>query len=312
MTAGPRGEDGFTLPELLVGMTMMLVVLVATLASFEGFLGVQRSDERRTIAQDGVRRAIDHLERQLRNLATPAQGVPSIARATATDLVFQTADPQKRWVRYCIDPQDPGAATGGARLWYQTISNASAPPTGADCPHAAGWSSTTAVGEAVVNVRDGVVRPVFTYNWPRDADGAEVRTDTAAITRIATDVRVDEDPRAAPAEQRLTSGVFLRNQNQQPVAAFSVTPTGTGLVLNGSATTDAEGQGLDFRWYAGTRTGFADGCVPAAGDLPTYLGTGVVLNVTTPADAAPPASVTLCVADPGGLTSVLSRAVPAR
>jgi type II secretory pathway pseudopilin PulG len=310
VTPAPRGEAGFTLPELLVGMTTMLVVLVAVLASFESFLGVQRADERRTIAQDGVRRAVDHLERQLRNLATPAPGVPSIARATATDLVFQTADPQKRWVRYCIDPQDPGAASGGARLWYQTISNASAPPTGADCPHAAGWSSTTAVAEAIVNVRGGVVRPLFSYDWPRDADGAEVHADTAAVTRIATDVRVDEDPGRAPAEPRLTSGVFLRNQNQQPVAAFSVTRTASGLVLNGSATTDAEGQGLDYRWYAGTRTGFADGCVPAAADLSSYLGTGVVLNVAPPAGTAPPTSVTLCVADPGGLTDVVARAVP--
>lgn len=310
MTPDPRGEAGFTLPELLVGMSIMLVVLVMTLASFESFIGIYRSDERRTVAQDGVRRAVDHLERQLRNLATPTPGTRSIARATATDLVFQTADPRKRWVRYCVDPDDPGIAAGRAHLWFQTISGTSTPPTDGACPHAAGWSTTTSVAESVVNTRDDLVRPVFTYDWDRDDAGVEVTGDTASVTRISTEVWVDPNPGDEPGEQRLASGVFLRNQNQQPVAAFSASPNGAGVVLNASATTDAEGQQLDFHWYAGTRTIAPPGCVPTPADLPTYLGAGIVLSATPSAGVAPPASVTLCVADPGGLVDVRVQAVP--
>ena len=98
-------EDGFTLMEVIIAMTMMLVIMFATLSSLDSFRGRQQLDERRSQTQEELRRGIDHLERQLRNLATPQTAVKSIYRAEATDLIFQTADPQKRWVRYCIEHQ---------------------------------------------------------------------------------------------------------------------------------------------------------------------------------------------------------------
>ena len=48
---------------------------------------------------------MDLAARQLRNLANqdPSQQTTTIARALPFDLVFQTSDPSRKWVRYCLD-----------------------------------------------------------------------------------------------------------------------------------------------------------------------------------------------------------------
>ena len=48
---------------------------------------------------------MDYASRQLRNLANqdPTQQTTTIARALPYDLVFQTSDPSRKWVRYCLD-----------------------------------------------------------------------------------------------------------------------------------------------------------------------------------------------------------------
>lgn len=299
-----HGEAGFSLPEVLIAMTIMLVIMAATLTSLESFTGQQRLDERRTEAQDSLRRAVDQLERQLRNLATPATNVKSINRALPADLIFQTADPQKRWVRYCINTSDPLIPSGGASLWYGVSDVASAtPPAATDCP-GTGWTSTQSVGQSVVNGLDAPGRPVFTY---RNAAGNEITSDTSAITRIQTKLWVDTNPGKAPAEQRLASGVFLRNQNQAPVADFTF--TATGRILNASPTTDFEGRRLNYHWYYGSSAVTPPPlCKPTDEPPPdNYLGFGIVQRL--PATAASPQTVTLCVIDPGDLQATISKTV---
>ena len=310
-----RHEDGFSLPEVLIAMTIMLVIMFATLSSLDSFRGRQSVDQRRAETQESLRRGIDHLQRQLRNLATPQPDVKSIYRAQAMDLVFQTADPQKRWVRYCVNPSDPLIAAGGASAWYG-VSNvvSSTPPTTTACP-GAGWSTMQSIGTGVVNARDGLARPLFSYNWPKDTAGNAITTDTSAITRIRADLWVDVNPGANPVEQRLSSGVFLRNQNQAPVAAFTACCAGTKvdghhIVLNASATTDFEGRRLNYYWYYGASPAIpARGCKPARDDEPSYLGNGVVLEAVLPPTASSPQNVTLCVIDPGDLEARLAKQV---
>lgn len=304
-----RSESGFSLPELLMAMTLMLVILGATLTTLDGFGRNVRLDERRSEAQESLRRGIDHLERQLRNLATPAPGMKSIGRAHASDLIFQTADPQKRWVRYCIDPSDPLIAGGGASLWYQVSVDASTAPPATSCPETTGWSSTTSAGQSVVNAGGGLNRPVFFYNWPKDTTGNDVTTDTSTITRIRTQLWVDTNPGANPVEQRLASGVFLRNQNQVPVADFTWTPNGHGVVLNGSPTSDPERRRLEYHWYYGDAPAIPSGCKPPSPAPSSYLGSGIVLSATFTAATPSPQSVTLCAVDPGGLTATIAKPV---
>lgn len=301
-------QDGFSLPEVLIAMTIMLVVLGATLATLDSGRTRHKVDEHRSEAQESLRRGIDHLERELRNLATPVSGIKSIHRAQGFDIVFQTADPAKRWVRYCIDPADPQIASGRSSLWYQLSAAASdTPPTATSCP-ASGWSKQASVGEAVVNARDGLARPFLRYNWPQDAAGNAITTDTSTITQVRTDLWVDVNPGAVPPEQRLSSGVFLRNQNQAPVPAFSWTPNGHGGVLNAAKTTDFEGRRLNYYWYYGSPA-IPAGCKPAIPEPASYLGSGIVLKAEFPAGIASPQTVTLCVVDPGDLQATLSKTV---
>ena len=316
MSRRSRDEGGYALPEVLIAMTIMLVVMGATLSSLDSFRGRQKLDSQRSESQESLRRGIDHMERQLRNLATPQATVKSIYRAQPNDLVFQTADPQKRWVRYCIDPADPNVATGGAILWYgiYNVPLAASPPSTSSCPGSdAGWTTET-VGTAVVNARDGLGRPLFSYNWPKSAGGADITTDTAAITRVRSDLWVDVNPGANPVEQRLSSGVYLRNQNQAPVARFHASSGGASvsgykIVLNGSTTTDFEGRRLTYYWYYGTSPAIPSGCKPASETAAGYLGQGIVLEALIPLTATPPQNVTLCVVDPGDLEARLTKQV---
>lgn len=312
-----RNEDGFTLSEILIAMTIMLIVMGATLASLDSFRGRQKLDSQRSESQESLRRGIDHLERQLRNLATPQKTIKSIYRAGSNDIIFQTADPQKRWVRYCIDPADTQIATGKASLWYgiYNVPLASSPPSTTSCPGASSGWTTESVGTAVVNARDGLARPLFAYNWPKSSTGAPITTDTSAITRVRTDLWVDVNPGANPVEQRLSSGVYLRNQNQAPVPRFTAVPAGANaagyrIVLNASSTSDFEGRRLNYYWYYGSSPAIpASGCKPASDTEPSYLGSGIVLEALIPLAVSSPQNITLCVIDPGDLEATLTKQV---
>ncbi len=309
MTPRLSNQDGFSLPEVLIAMTIMLIIMGATLSSLDSFRSRQKLDERRSAAQEVLRRGMDHLQRQLRNLATPQALTKSIYRAGDYDLVFQTADPTKRWVRYCINPAQAQPAGGSASLRYGVF-NGSTPPTTTTCDVGGTWNATL-VGASIVNTRDSLARPVFTYNWPAEAEADD---DTSAITRIRSELWVDTNPGVSPVEQRLTSGVFLRNQNQAPVAGFTSTPGGTTaagfrVVLNGSATTDFEGRRLNYYWYYGAAPTIPTGCKPPTPEPSSYLGSGIVLEALFPTGTSSPQSVTLCAIDPGDLQATLSKSV---
>jgi type II secretory pathway pseudopilin PulG len=308
-------HGGFALTELLIAMVLLLIVMGATLTTFEGFTKRHRNNERRIDNQDAARRALDHLQRQLRNLASPTGTTRSISLASSYDIIFQTADPSKRWVRYCLDPNDPNRAVGRASVWYQTQAGASAtttaPPTGGACPaatSASGWATKESVAQSVVNTRGTLTRPLFAYNWsPAD----EAAGDTSKITRIRSDAWVDTNPGRAPDETRLSSGVYLRNQNQLPVASFSVSRTGRVLVLNASNSTDPEGRTLSYYWFAGsgsipaTQLGVDDcdpNISPPSGQA-KCIGTGAVFVYQVPASFGNSVQIRLQVWDPGGLSA---------
>ena len=307
MRQGLDEERGFTLIELLLAATLMIIVLAATLTSIEGFWRTNKINNDQNDAQDVARTGIDRLAQQLRNLALPTSTSPnSIDLASSYDLVFKTAEPTRRRVRYCLKtdaPQSPGngllymqtQAGGGAGTADPPVpSTASCPgPTGSD-----GWASSTVVAHKVVNRVNGKDRPVFYFNAPT--------SQLPKITLLRSDLFVDVDPDRRPLESRISTGVYLRNQNQVPTASFSVASGGTGtrrFILNASGSTDPEGRTLAHTWFSGESPDLTD-TTCALTDALGCIGRGVTLDYTFPASAGSGTQTfTLLVKDPGGLTA---------
>lgn len=242
-------ERGLTLTELLVALTLMLIISAAALTSLEQFTRMSGRTERRIDQQDHARQASREIARALRNIAAAPDRPDVVERAGPYDIVFKTvaagsaADANTsglRRVRYCLDTTGSSRAL---RAQTQTWTTAAPPamPSTSSCPDAA-WGETRVIGEHISNRADGQERPLFTYRrtWGDEIDSVAVR------------IFVDGDPAAEPREAVVESGVFLRNQNRAPVAAFSATPAGLRhLLLNASESIDPDGQPLDVRWFVG-------------------------------------------------------------
>jgi hypothetical protein len=270
-----RGE--ISLVGLIVSMTIFLIVLSATLQMFSTSERVNRDATERNDVQDSARLTLDKLSRQLRNLASPTPEQPQgVDRAQPTDLIFQTVEAtgpntgsnkaNVKRVRYCLDSSQ--------RLHRQeqnawTSATPPAVPSGTACP-SGGWNADYVVAGQVVN---GSSSPLFTFN----------STTLTAITRVGVDLWVDLDPARSPAASRLTTTVYLRNQNRSPIAAFTATPTSQGLVLNGSASTDPEDDPLTYCWYDSSAANVAS--PPSPCEAGPYIGSGITFTYAIPADA---------------------------
>jgi type II secretory pathway pseudopilin PulG len=309
MKPDPRQERGFTLIELLLVATLMIIVLGATLTSIEGFWKTNKINNEQNDAQDIARTAIDRLAQQLRNLALPTPTSPnSIDKATSYDIVFKTAEPSRRRVRYCLKTDSPQSLDSGL-LYMQTQAEAGAgtadppvPPT-TSCPappSSGGWAKTTVVADHIVNKVNGKDRPIFYFNAPTSP------ADLPKITLLRSDLFVDVNPDHRPLESRISTGVFLRNQNQLPAASFTVASGGTGtrrFLLNGSGSVDPEGRMLRFSWFSGASPNLADTSCSLT-DALGCIGRGVTLDYTFPASAGNGIQTfTLLVKDAGGLTA---------
>jgi len=273
---GERGET--TLIGMLVGALLFIVVLGATLKLFERGTIVSRDAQTRADQQDRVRVAVDGITKQLRNLASPTPDQPdAVDRADGRDLVFKTVDPlgpnsgsnvsNVKRMRYCLD--------SSRRLWRQQMRWSGATPTApADttCP-GTGWDTgNVVVADNVVNDDSG--EPVFRFN----------SATRSAITTIRVSLLIDLQRTRTPVPTELSSGVFLRNQNRAPSASFTASAGATEIILNGSASSDPEGDPLTYIWK----------------DNGTEIGRGIVLKYK-PAKGMHP--ITLEVQDPAGLSS---------
>jgi type II secretory pathway component PulJ len=259
-----RDERGqMTLIELLVAMSIFVIVLGATLFTFMTFDTTERRTVDRTASQDSARTSVDRLVRDLRNLASPTIAVPqAVDRATPYDLAFQTVDSvgpnaganaaNVKRVRWCLNQTTPS----NEKLYVQeqkwVTQIAPSIPTDTNCP-GSGWDTATVMASNLTNTYQGQSRPLFSYN----------SSTLTQINAIHVDLYTDLNPIRAPSETHLTSGVFLRNQNQVPVASFTKALSGTtAIVLNGSASYDPESQGLTYQWWDnGSKIDKGDGIV---------------------------------------------------
>jgi prepilin-type N-terminal cleavage/methylation domain-containing protein len=287
-------EDGMTLVEVLVVSALMLVVLGATLTTFNTFESNALANQRLNDAQDSARRGLDLMARDLRNLASPTPGLPlAVDLAAPTDVIFQSEGKFKpagslneqntTRVRYCLD-----TTNGNLYRQIQTWTTGVAPAVpSAGCGDTA-WGSTMVAATNVVNG----TRPIFTYN----------ATAPDQITEVSAQLFVDTNPGKRPAETDLQTSVFLRNQNRAPTALFSALsmPNG-GIFLNASESMDPEEKALTFEWWDASLSPVkkvGEGIVftytpPAAGNRQMYL---VVRDATLFAQSD---TETVCANGPG-------------
>jgi prepilin-type N-terminal cleavage/methylation domain-containing protein len=253
-----RGQEGFSLIELLMAMAIVTVVVMATISAFVAFHKNERINRLANESQDQARLTLERLSSQLRNLASPTDYVPaSVEKAEPYDLVFLTVDAVKpvgslnarnvKRVRYCV-----GAVVNGKApliRQQQTWQVVDPPPsysTGScSSAGAGGWEKTQIAASDVVNTEQSPAVPIFEYTpGPAPVD---------SITAIRADLYVDVNPGQSPKAVNLNTGVFLRNQNRQPVASCTTpiyTGTGKQVALNGSGSQDPEGFNIKkYRWY---------------------------------------------------------------
>jgi hypothetical protein len=288
-----RGE--FTLVGLIVATVVFGFVLMATYGAFDVFGRTVNDNQTRLESTDRARVASDGLARQLRNLATPTALQPNaVILASPYDIIFETvapaagaappANPQNiEFVRYCLD-------AAAFKLWTMELPPASVtastvPPTSGGCP-GGGWSNSRVVAGDLVNNYSGATRPVFTFDT----------TTTNLIRRVGVNLYVDTNPGKGSAEQQISTGINLRNQDAAPTAKASVTSNGGPIaVLDGTQSTDPDNDPLDFCWYDSLATSTVGTCgAHSVGDTAS-------MRYSTTATGTH--SITLKVTDPSGLSS---------
>jgi hypothetical protein len=284
--------------------------MAATLEVFQTSETVTRDTMKRTDAQDRARVAEEILAKNLRNLAGPpgnltASGVEqaqTLVTKSDYDLAFETVDPAApnagstnqsnvKRVRYCLD--EAGKLYKQQQTWTGT---APAAPASTACPAPLGtagtnqWQTQTVLADNVVNKLDPSLNlPVFTYD----------STDPTRVSQIHVNLMVDIDVAHKPRATTIATGILLRNQNRVPVAKMtSVVSPAQGIILNGSASVDPEGQPLKYCWVDTGRTSVNVDPEPSAqAKCPAgTVGMGVTFVYTPPARGT--RNIQLAVKDP--------------
>jgi type II secretory pathway pseudopilin PulG len=244
-----RNEDGYTLPEVLVGALLMILVMSASLGVLENLTRLGARTDQRVELQDKARQASRELARSLRNVAPSPEFPTVIERGDAFDLVFRTVDRPRtdqgdntrnlRRVRYCLDASDPERAQLLEQTQRWNTQTAPAMPSGTSCP-SADWGSSRLVSDHLTNRSGGTDRALWSYN----------QTTTGEVTSLKVNLFMNDTPESRDREVALQTGVFLRNQNRAPSALFTAAPAGVRhVLLNGSTSSDPEGDPLDYFWF---------------------------------------------------------------
>jgi type II secretory pathway pseudopilin PulG len=315
-------ERGVTLIELIVVVAVSIGVLSATLTTFDTFIRADHDNNARNDTAELARNALDAQARQLRNLAKRVTS-PVIDTVAPYDLIFQTNDPSRTWMRYCLDTSPPASTTRG-RLWAATllVPNAATPaPVSAGmrgaCP-GTGWTTTSVVADYVSNRRNGLERPLFTYTCSGTPTCTSLASTYDQVVAVTAQSILDTTPDTDPKELSVTSSVYLRNQNQAPIASFQASPSSPSrtVTLNASGSTDFEGRTMSYYWFKDSMpaTASIDCAHPDIGSrgpgLPRtlwgsatiYIGDGITLSHTFPSTdgvAGTSRTIGLVVCDPG-------------
>ena len=254
MTRSIRNQDGFTLIELLLVCVVSLVIFGITMTAWTS---VYRSNRAVELQQDNTqtaRLAIDRASRQLRNLANPTvNAVNTINLAQPYDFIFQTSDPAKTWVRYCLQTSGGSTSVNKATLWEHETANPITAGMTVGCPSTdVAWTRKHAVVESVTNQVGGIDRPIFSYECGVGAPATcpASSADHQKILNVGFDLWVDADRTDRASELNVATSVFLRNQNETPDAKGGATKYAPmQALLNGSGSSDPEGRTLEYFWF---------------------------------------------------------------
>lgn len=205
-------QEGVTLVELLVAMTIGLITVLAGLQALDYFTGAQTTIAQRTDNAQRGRLAMDTLVRGLRSQVCPGPGSPSLIDATGTSITFVsdlgdgTAVPERRAISYSA----PGRRLGEVRQ--------AGTRTGGNVT----FSGPLVNGVSLAGVEPDAARPIFGY-WAFDAAApprpslqlvpplsAAQRAQVARIT-IAFRVGAPAGVRDSATGVTLQDEVFLRS-----------------------------------------------------------------------------------------------------
>jgi prepilin-type N-terminal cleavage/methylation domain-containing protein len=312
MTPQLRRQDGFTMIELLLVCVISLVIFGATVTAWTSVYRSNRSLEHQNDNAEAARVGLDRAARQLRNLANPTvNAITTIKLADDYDFVFQTSDPSKTWVRYCLQTSGDGTSLDNATLWEHESKNAITGAMLAGCPNLdASWTKRTAVVEGVTNQTGGIDRNVFDYECSVKAASTcpSSSADYTKITNVGIHLWVDADRTDRVSELSVATGVFLRNQNEAPTASVSTPQRLASLrwFLNGSGSSDPEGRTLEYFWFEGSPpTASQIASTPCTQPFPGTAWQGVTYTKQFDvADLNQSRTFYLLVRDPGCLTSL--------
>lgn len=294
-------QEGVALMETLLAVALLTIILGATLGTMTQFNSTSRANQLENDAQETARTALDQVSRELRDdgVGTP-QAHQGVLQASSFNLVFQAVNPAAppagslntrnvEWVRYCLNSSNPD----NEKLYRQEFRWNTASPPGTlpdttSCPSSA-WGTQDVLADNLFNNSNSQTRALFTPN----------SSDPASVSHIGITAYVNANRGGAAGgpvrESRLDTAVTLRNENSPPQPSFSVNVLGNGhIVLNASASTDAEGDPLSYQWsYDGT-------AIPNADD--------VTLDYSPPT-ASGSHTISLTVSDPGGESNTLAKTV---
>lgn len=269
--------------EMLVAMAITLIIIGTVVSVLTAFLNDNRTDQFRDDATAHAQMMVDRLSRDIRSGASITAGSSGLlADAGPYDAGFQTVSakpvsvssgantaPSSNatnhvWVRYCLGAnntiwrQSETVATTTANPSFPdaTTTVNGLPVDSAGCPstsnlwiQGAGGSACCVEMNDAVNEIGGDNRPLFTFGPTANP------TSVAQIKTIEVDLYVDDNPGHLPGETRLTSGIYLRNELgapiSQPYASKQSVSGGAQITLNGTASTDPNGQALSYQWYTG-------------------------------------------------------------
>lgn len=258
MTHRPRRDDGFTVVELLVAMTLTVVVLLAVLTSLDLFTKSAGGQTRATDANAQVRAAMDRAVNDLRGAAV-------IRSAQATDLVYSVTETTgTRTERLCLS---------SGLLLYRATSTTTTTATSACGSPDTGWTV------ARLSTLPASTASGFTY------DGASSSNSPATVRTVGLTFSAVASGNGLSSTSTLRASATLRRAaGTLALTSDAITPTcnGSGALLSLDAATTS-GLGVLNVTYK-TSAGVVLGSTSGASTL--QIATGITALVATVTDAA--------------------------